>query len=111
IRAIAIVYVEGVRGTALLVQLRLWYFGIGRLLSTHGFDPYTLAFNFMTVFQSNSLVRLAFSAFFYGLLGLSFNYGAYLAEVLRAGIESVNKGQADGALSLAMHSRHTMRHI
>ncbi|HXL35805.1 MAG TPA: amino acid ABC transporter permease [Ktedonobacteraceae bacterium] len=111
IRAIAIVYVEVVRGTPILVQLLLWYFGIGRLLSTHGFDPYTLAFNFMTVFQSNSLVPLAFSAFFYGILGLSFNYGAYLTEVFRTGIESVNKGQAEAALSLGMNSRQTMRHI
>jgi len=111
IRAIAIVYVEVVRGTPILVQLLLWYFGIGQLLSTHGFDPYTLAFNFMTVFQSNSLVPLAFSAFFYGILGLSFNYGAYLTEVFRAGIESVNKGQSEAALSLGMNSRQTMRHI
>ena len=111
IRAIAIVYVEVVRGTPILVQLLLWYFGIGQLLSTHGFDPYTLAFNFMTVFQSNSLVPLAFSAFFYGILGLSFNYGAYLTEVFRTGIESVNKGQAEAALSLGMNSRQTMRHI
>jgi polar amino acid transport system permease protein len=111
IRAIAIVYVEVVRGTPILVQLLLWYFGIGQLLSTHGFDPYTLAFNFMTVFQSNSLVPLAFSAFFYGIIGLSFNYGAYLTEVFRAGIESVNKGQSEAALSLGMNSRQTMRHI
>jgi His/Glu/Gln/Arg/opine family amino acid ABC transporter permease subunit len=111
IRAITIVYVEVVRGTPILVQLLLWYYGIGQLLSTHGFDPYTLAFNFMTIFQSNSLVPLAFSAFFYGILGLSFNYGAYLTEVFRTGIESVNKGQTEAALSLGMNSRQTMRHI
>jgi len=111
IRGIALVYVEVVRGTPILVQLLLWYYGIGQVLSTHGFDPYTFAFNFMTVFQSNSLVPLAFSGFFYGIIGLSFNYGAYLTEVFRAGIESVNKGQAEAALSLGMNSRQTMRHI
>jgi len=111
IRAVAIVYVEVVRGTPILVQLLLWYFGIGQLLSSHGFDPYTLAFNFMTIFQNNSLVPLAFSAFFYGILGLSFNYGAYLTEVFRTGIESVNRGQTEAALSLGMNSRQTMRHI
>jgi His/Glu/Gln/Arg/opine family amino acid ABC transporter permease subunit len=111
IRAIAIVYVEVVRGTPILVQLLLWYYGIGQLLSKAGFDPYTLAFNIMTVFQSNSLVPLLFSAFFYGIIGLSFNYGAYLTEVFRAGIESVNKGQTEAALSLGMNSRQTMRHI
>ncbi len=111
IRTIALIYVEVVRGTPILVQLLLWYYGIGQLLSSHGFDPYTLAFNFMTVFQSNSLVPLAFSAFFYGILGLSFNYGAYLTEVFRTGIESVNKGQSEAALSLGLNSRQTMRHI
>jgi polar amino acid transport system permease protein len=111
IRTVALVYVEVVRGTPILVQLLLWYYGIGQVLSTHGFDPYTLAFNFMTVFQSNSLVPLAFSAFFYGIIGLSFNYGAYLTEVFRTGIESVNKGQSEAALSLGLSSRQTMRHI
>jgi polar amino acid transport system permease protein len=111
IRVIATVYVEVVRGTPVLVQLLFWYYGIGQLLSNHGFDPYTLAFNFMTIFQSNSLVPLAFSAFFYGIIGLSFNYGAYLTEVFRTGIESVNAGQTEAALSLGMSSRQTMRHV
>src|SRR5256886_6037390 len=111
IRWIAIVYVEVVRGTPIFVQLLLWYYGIGYLLSKAGFDPYTIAFNITTVFQSNSLVPLLFSAFFYGILGLSFNYGAYLTEVFRTGIESVDKGQTEAALSLGMNSRQTMRHI
>lgn len=111
LRAIAIVYVEVVRGTPILVQLLLWYFGIGQLLSKIGFDPYTLAYNFMTILQSNSLVPLAFTAFFYGIIGLSFNYGAYLTEVFRSGIQSVDKGQAEAALSLGLSSRQTMRHI
>jgi polar amino acid transport system permease protein len=111
VRAIAVVYVEVVRGTPILVQLLLWYFGIGQLLSTLGFDPYTVAFNFMTILQSNSLVPFTFSSLFYGVIGLSFNYGAYLTEVFRTGIESVNKGQAEAALSLGLNSRQTMRHI
>src|SRR3989442_3373199 len=111
IRWIAIVYVEVVRGTPIFVQLLLWYYGIGYLLSKAGFDPYTIAFNITTVFQSNSLVPLLFSAFFYGILGLSFNYGAYLTEVFRTGIESVNTGQTEAAVSLGMNSRQTMRHI
>src|SRR2546427_281024 len=100
-----------VLATPIFVQLLLWYYGIGYLLSKAGFDPYTIAFNITTVFQSNSLVPLLFSAFFYGILGLSFNYGAYLTEVFRTGIESVDKGQTEAALSLGMNSRQTMRHI
>jgi polar amino acid transport system permease protein len=111
LRGIATVYVEVVRGTPIFVQLLLWYFGIGQVLSNHGFDPYTIAFNFMTVLQNNSLVPLAFSGFFYGIIGLSFAYGAYLTEVFRTGIESVDKGQAEAALSLGMSSRQSMRQI
>ena len=111
LRWIAVVYVEVVRGTPIFVQLLLWYYGIGQLLSSHGFDPYTIAFNFMTPLQSNSLVPLAFSGFFYGIIGLSFAYGAYLTEVFRTGIESVNRGQTEAALSLGMNSRQSMRHI
>jgi His/Glu/Gln/Arg/opine family amino acid ABC transporter permease subunit len=111
LRGIAIVYVEVVRGTPIIVQLLLWNFGISALLSAHGFDPYTLAFNIMTVFQENSLVPVAFSAIFYGTIGLSFAYGAYLTEVFRTGIESVDRGQTEAALSLGMKSRQVMIHI
>ena len=111
LRWIAIVYVEVVRGTPIFVQLLLWYYGIGELLSSHGFDPYTIAFNLLTPLQSNSLVPLAFTGFFYGIIGLSFAYGAYLTEVFRTGIESVNRGQTEAALSLGMNSRQSMRHI
>ena len=111
LRWIATVYVEVVRGTPILVQLLFWYFGIGQLLSNLGFDPYNAAFQFMTLLQENSLIPIAFSAFFYGVIGLSFNYGAYLTEVFRAGIESVDRGQTEAALSLGLNSRQAMRHI
>ena len=111
LRGIAIVYVELIRGTPILVQLLFWYYGVGQVLSKFGFDPYTAAFNFMTMLQNNSLVPLAFSGFFYGTLGLSVAYGAYLTEVFRAGIESVDRGQSEAALSLGMGYRQLMRHI
>ena len=110
-RIIATVYVEVVRGTPILVQLLLWNFGVGFTLSSLGFDPYTVAFNLLTPFQENSLVPFAFSAYFYGVIGLSFNYGAYLTEVFRSGIESVDKGQSEAALSLGLNSGQTMRRI
>lgn len=111
IRWLATAYVEVVRGTPILVQLLLWYYGIGYVLSNLGFDPYTIAFQTMTALQSNSLVPDQFNAYFYGIIGLSFNYGAYLTEVFRAGIQSVSKGQTEAALSLGLNSRQTMRHI
>jgi His/Glu/Gln/Arg/opine family amino acid ABC transporter permease subunit len=111
VRWIATIYVEVVRGTPILVQLLLWYYGVGQALSMLGFDPYNTAFQIMTVLQNNSLVPDAFSAFFYGVIGLSFNYGAYLTEVFRSGIESINKGQTEAALSLGLNPRQAMRHI
>jgi len=111
VRAIALVHVEVVRGTPIFVQLLLWYFGVGRLLSSHGFDPHAIAYNFMTLLQNNSLVPFTFSALFYGVIGLSFNYGAYLTEVFRSGIQTVDKGQAEASLSLGMSSGQTMRRI
>ncbi len=111
VRWLATVYVEVVRGTPILVQLLLWYYGVGQALSMLGFDPYNTAFQVMTALQNNSLVPDAFSAYFYGVIGLSFNYGAYLTEVFRSGIETINKGQTEAALSLGLNSRQTMRHI
>ena len=111
IRWIATIYVEVVRGTPILVQLLFWYYGIGQLLSNLGFDPYNAAFQLMTGIQENSLVPIAFSAFFYGVIGLGFNYGAYLTEVFRAGIQSVDRGQSEAALSLGLNPRQVMRHV
>jgi len=111
LRSIATVYVEVVRGTPILVQLLLWGFGVATLLSNAGFDPYSVAFQVLTVFQENSLVSPQFTFLFYGMIGLSFNYGAYLTEVFRTGIESINKGQTEAALSLGLNSSQTMRRI
>ena len=113
IRWIALVYVEVIRGTPILVQLLLWGFGVSAALSNIGFDPYNVVYSVMTALQSNSLLpdQQTFDAAFYGILGLSFNYGAYLTEVFRTGIESVDKGQGEAAMSLGMSPRQTMRHI
>ncbi len=111
LRIIALVYVEVVRGTPILVQLLLWYYGIGQLLSSLGFDPYVVTFNLLTQIGQNSLVPFAFSAYFYGVIALSFNYGAYLTEVFRTGILSVDRGQSEAALSLGLNARQTMRKI
>ncbi len=111
IRWLATSYVEIVRGTPILVQLLLWYYGVGFVLSNLGFDPYGLAFQVMTTLQSNSLVPDQFNGYFYGVIGLSFNYGAYLTEVFRSGISSVEKGQTEAALSLGLNATQVTRRI
>lgn len=115
-RWLATIYVEVIRGTPILVQLLFWYFGIAQILIVGAhFDPYNAIFNLMTLLQSNSLVAnidpTLFDPFFWGIIGLSFNYGAYLTEVFRGGIESVERGQTEAALSLGFNSRQTMRRV
>ena len=113
IRWIAFIYVEIIRGSPILVQLLFWGFGVSTALATIGFDPYNIAYQIATALQSNSLLPdpQPFDAAFYGIIGLSFNYGAYLTEVFRGGIESVDTGQGEAALSLGLNSQQTMRHI
>lgn len=112
-RIIAAIYVEVIRGTPILVQLFALGFGVRALLEQAGFDPYTIAYNFMTLLQNNTIMPspFIFDAVFYGIVGLSFNYGAYLTEVFRTGIESVPSGQTEAALSLGLNSRQIMRKI
>src|SRR5258708_12158661 len=112
-RWIAFAYVEVIRGTPILVQLFLWGFGINYVLSPLAFNPHDIAFQILTALQNNSIVPSAFffNGVFYGVLGLSFNYGAYLTEVFRTGIETVDKGQTEAALSLGLNSRQMMRRI
>ena len=113
LRWLSFAYVELIRGTPILVQLLLWEYGVNIGLASMGFDPYNIAFQIMSVLQNNSLMpsEVIFDATFYGILGLSFNYGAYLTEVFRTGIESVDKGQSEAALSLGFNSGQTMRKI
>ena len=46
-----------------------------------------------------------------GILALSLNYGAYMSEIFRAGIESVSKGQREAAIALGMTNGQTMRRV
>ena len=78
LRAIALVYVDIVRGTPLLVQAFFIYFGIPAALGMR-LDPNTA-----------------------GIITLSMNAGGYLAEIFRGGIESVNRGQMEAARSLGL---------
>ncbi|MBC3889287.1 ABC transporter permease subunit [Acetobacterium paludosum] len=78
LRAIALVYVDIVRGTPLLVQAFFIYFGIPAALG----------------------IRL--DANTAGIITLSLNAGGYLAEIFRGGIESINKGQMEAARSLGL---------
>lgn len=99
------VYIWFFRGTPVLVQIIFWYEGISYLYPKLGFGvPFGPAF---FTANANTIV----TSFVAGALGLSFNEGAYMAEIVRAGIISVDEGQTEAAQSLGMTKVQTLRRI
>ena len=97
-------YIWFFRGTPLLVQLLFWY-NIAAL-----YPQIALGIPFGPSFihaDANTLI----TPFTAAILGLGLNEGAYMAEIVRAGIISVDEGQADAAQSLGMTRLQTMRRI
>jgi len=84
---LAIAYVDIIRGTPFIVQLFFIYFGL------------------------NSLEWLSMDRMYAGILTVAINAGAYFAEIIRAGIQSIDKGQTEAARSLGMTGRQTMVQI
>jgi polar amino acid transport system substrate-binding protein len=82
---LATVYVEVVRGTPLLLQLYLLYFGLSGIYPLHPMAA--------------------------GIMGLGFNYAAYEAEVYRAGIEAVPRGQIEAGEALGMPGFMVVRRV
>jgi polar amino acid transport system permease protein len=85
LRLVAAAYVELLRNIPLMLVLYLIYFGAGAFLPV---DP-----------------------FWASVLGLSVFEGAYIAEVVRAGVESIDRGQMEAARSLGMSYLQSMRHV
>ncbi len=85
LRSIGNVYVEWIRNTPLLIQILFIYFGLGVFFS---------------------LSPLAAS-----VVALSFFSGAYITEIIRAGIQSIHRGQLEAALSIGMTDWQAMRLI
>jgi len=97
-------YIFFFRGTPVLVQLLFWY-NIAALYPKIGLGiPFGPAFVHP---DANTLI----TAFRAGILGLGLNEGAYMAEIVRAGIISVDEGQTDAAQSLGMTRVQTLRRI
>jgi polar amino acid transport system permease protein len=98
-RVASAAYVWLFRGTPVLVQLLLWY-NLSLVIAT------------MTIpgvgsWPTNQLI----TPFVAALLGLGINEGAYMAEIVRAGIGSVDHGQTEAAHALGMSQATTMRRI
>lgn len=105
LRVIATAYIEFFRGTPLLLQIVFWgYLGII-------YPHIVLGVPFTSVIWFDQPTAMVISSFAAGLIALSLNEAAYAAEIVRAGILSVDKGQAEAAKSLGMSGWYTMRRI
>lgn len=92
LRAIAGVYIWIIRGTPMLVQALIIFLGIPQLVQI-----------FVPGFRLNAITA--------GIITLSINAGAYLAEIYRGGIMAVPKGQSEAARSLGLSKSKTMRKV
>ncbi len=86
LRVLVRTYVEVIRGTPVLAQLFILYFGLAEL-------------------------GIRFTPFQAATLGLGLNGAAYLAEVFRAGIQSIHAGQMEAALAIGMAPLSAMRYV
>lgn len=105
LRVIASAYTWFFRGTPLLVQLIFW-FNLALLFPVIGigipFDGPKLV-----EWQTNAVI----TGFVAALLGLSINEGAYMAEIVRAGIQSVDPGQREAGESIGMSNRQVLTRV
>ncbi|WP_125681748.1 ABC transporter substrate-binding protein/permease [Levilactobacillus yonginensis] len=85
LRWLATAYVEFIRGTPMMVQVMFVYFGLGLIVNLPALTS--------------------------GIIAISLNSGAYVAEYIRGGINSVDDGQTEAARSLGMSSGATMRFV
>jgi polar amino acid transport system permease protein len=98
------VYVSFFRGTPLFVQIMLMHFAVVPLLM----NP---ADGLLISGDTARAVRQNYGALVSGLLALTLNAGAYISEVFRAGIQSIDRGQLEAARSLGLSYRRTMYHV
>src|SRR6266516_4832793 len=91
LRVLSGLYVLVFRGTPVIVQL---LFGFNLIPRTANFGLFQLD-----------------GAAFAGIVALSINEGAYMREIIRAGIDAIDRGQMEAARSLGMHYRRAMRRI
>ncbi|MFK8032770.1 MAG: amino acid ABC transporter permease [Hyphomicrobiales bacterium] len=82
-------YIQFVRSTPLLIQIYLVYYGLPALLPIGNFFDETQT----------------------GIIALTIHTAPYMGEIIRAGIESVNRGQIEGAMSVGMSPRQTLINV
>ena len=98
-------YIWIFRGTPVLLQLLLWY-NLGLVFST-----VTIAIPFTDITLYSKPINDFMTPLMAALLGLGLNEGAYMAEIVRGGINSIDEGQSEAAHALGMTPSQTMRRI
>lgn len=83
----ATVYVEVIRGTPILIQILFIYYGVA------------------------ALANLNLSALIAGIIAIAFNSGAYIAEIVRGAVYSIEQGQMEAGRSIGLSHSQTMRFI
>lgn len=98
LKFIAGAYIEIIRGTPILVQIYIIYWGITPFFKH--LIPDVMLFGFIDT-----------ARYIPGVITIGINCGAYISEILRAGINAVDKGQSEAARSLGMTKHQTMNSI
>lgn len=96
LKSIAAIYIEFIRGTPVMVQLFIVYYGLSEI-GIEFPDIYVLGSSFPDLMA--------------GAIALSINSSAYVAEIIRAGIQAVDKGQMEAARSLGLDYATSMNSI
>ncbi len=91
LRGIASAYIEFIRGTPLLVQIYIIFY--------------------MVSFPDFTLFGMDMARFIPGVIALSINSAAYVAEIIRAGIQAVDKGQMEASRSLGFTKGQAMKYV
>jgi polar amino acid transport system permease protein len=99
-------YIWFFRGTPVLVQLLFWFAAVPLAFKTFSLG---IPFTHVTFYEKPMVTFM--TSFVAALLGLGLNEGAYMAEIVRAGILSVDEGQVEAAHALGMTPGLTMRRI
>lgn len=95
LRAIGSVYVEILRGTPLLVQAFILYAGLPQIIQS--------TFGYHFTWREHEVIC--------GIIVCGINSSAYVAEIIRAGIQAIDKGQIEAARSLGLTKNQTMKFI
>jgi polar amino acid transport system permease protein len=95
LRWTSITYIEIIRGSPLLVQIFIWYFVLGTLINT----------------MLNQQGYRSVKPIWFGVAALAGFTGAYVAEMVRSGIQSIHRGQTEASRSLGMNYFQSMYHV